>query len=144
MVVVAEVDLSPVDRAGEAPVRPLVVLEDGHACVETDVQPFVEGEVQRVGALDRAAAGPLAVDVERDVAAAADASARVGELGADLVGARRYGRVGGDRRSEQSAVVVVVGEPARADEERPASGTPALGDQRAVDRLPVVDVGSRP
>jgi hypothetical protein len=79
VVVFAEVDLHEVDLAIELAGTAGVVGADGHAEVFADVSSFVGGEDQGLGGIDSSFAGLLAVVVERDVAAPAEATAVVGD-----------------------------------------------------------------
>src|SRR5215210_6749942 len=73
--VLAEVDLHPVDRAGEDAALALVVIADRGRGVSSDVGGLVCGEEQRHGCADTALPGLGAVDVERDRAALGGAAA---------------------------------------------------------------------
>src|SRR4051794_1355548 len=84
-----DVDLDPVDPSGELVVPGAVVLGDGCSGVAADVEGLVHGEEELVGALDAAPPDGLAVDVEGDGAALADAAAVVGELHPRLMTAGR-------------------------------------------------------
>src|SRR6476469_665684 len=98
VVVGAEVDLDPVDLAGESAGFGGVVGADGCAGFVADVGGFVAGEDHWLGGGDAAGADGVAVVVEGDVAAFGEAAAVVGELHADLVGAGgdRFGGFGGE------------------------------------------------
>src|SRR3954454_4228824 len=98
VVVEAQVDLDPLHAAGEPP--PLVVRGDRGAELVAHVTGLVGAEQERLGALDVALADRDAVDVQRHVAALADAATVVGELHAHLVLA------GGDRLRGLDVVAV--------------------------------------
>src|SRR6476661_9563590 len=60
--VLAEIDLHPVDRAGEDAALAFVVVADRGRGVSSDVGGLVRGEDQRHGCLDAAFTGLLAVE----------------------------------------------------------------------------------
>ena len=98
VVVVAEVDLYPVDPAGEPAGRWGVVGGDGGAGLVADVGGLVGGEDHRLGDLHAAGADVVSVVVQGDVASLGQSAAVVGELHPHLVGAfgdRRLG-LGGE------------------------------------------------
>src|SRR3954468_1840112 len=67
--VLAEIDLHPVDRAGEDAALAVVVVADRGRGVSSDVRGLVRGEDQRHGRIDASLTGLVAVEVERDGAA---------------------------------------------------------------------------
>ena len=132
MGVVAEVELDPVDPAGEGAAGCGVFVADWGPVVGADVEGFVEREDHRDGGLDSPAADPAAVDVEIGRAALAEPAAVVAELQADLVVTGRKGVVGAYGESAQAEQVVAVGRPALVDVEAPAAEGAALGDDHTV------------
>ena len=83
--VFTEVDLHPVDRAGEDALPTRVVVADGGCGVAPHVQGLVGGKDHGDRALDTALADLVPVDVERHRASLGEASSVVGELHAHLV-----------------------------------------------------------
>jgi hypothetical protein len=97
VVVAAEVELDPVDLAGEPAVLVGVVGSDGGAGFVADVGGLVGREDHRLGVLHPTGPDRLAVVVQGDVAAFGQPPAVVGELHAHLVGAGGDRGVGGGR-----------------------------------------------
>ena len=88
MVVLAEVDLHPVDLAGEGTGLAVVVGRDRRAALAADVCRLVGGKYHGDGLLNASFAHLPAVVVERDLAALGQAAAVVGKLHPHLVLAR--------------------------------------------------------
>src|SRR5690242_4016495 len=77
--VAIEIDLDPVDGAGEHAAVAVVVVADRGGAVPSDVRGLVGGEDQRYGGVDATLSGLVAVEVERHGAALGGAAAVVGE-----------------------------------------------------------------
>src|SRR3954471_16177657 len=129
--VLAEVDLHPVDSAGEDAGLAVVVVADRGGGVSSDVGGLVRGEDQRHGCLDAAFTGLVAVEVERDGAALCGAAAVVGELHPHLVRSGRDRGVGLDLEALQAEQVVAVGWTPILRVQAPAGEGAALGDDHA-------------
>src|ERR1700759_99661 len=80
-----EIDLDPVDGAGEDAAFAVVVVADRGCAVTSDVGGLVGGEDERPGGGDAALSVLVAIEVERHGAALARPAAVVGELHAHLV-----------------------------------------------------------
>src|SRR4051794_17311063 len=106
--VLAEIDLHPVDRAGEDAALAVVVVADRGCGVSSDVGGLVRGEDQRHGCLDAALTSLAAVEVERHGAALGGAAAVVGKLHAHLVRSGRNHRAGLDLEALQGEQVVAI------------------------------------
>src|SRR5438132_10351195 len=86
---IAYSELHPLDRSGERIAARAVVRRHWGAAVLADVAAVVGGEDHRLRHRDGSVADLLAVDIERHLAALAEAAAGVGKLHAYLVLARR-------------------------------------------------------
>ena len=93
----------------------MVVVADRGGGVAADVSGLIGREDHRFGGLDPAVADPLAVDIEGDGAALAQAAAVVDELGPDLVLAGRDRLLVVDLEALEAEQVVAVGRPAAVD-----------------------------
>jgi hypothetical protein len=132
VVVLADLELDPVELAGERAGVHVVVGGDGGPGLSADVEAFVGREDERLGGTHAAFADLLAVVVEGDSAALGVAAAVVGELDADLVGAGRDGLDGlGGEGLDPEQVVGELG-PAVPGVEAPATDGATLGDDRPV------------
>src|SRR3954449_4779125 len=80
VVVWADVELDPGDGAGESARLGCVVVADGGCCIGAEVAGLVGGEDHRDGGGEPASSLLVAVEVQRNVAAATEPSSVVGEL----------------------------------------------------------------
>ena len=128
VVVLADLELDPVELAGERAGVHVVVGGDGGPGLSADVGR----EDERLGGTDAAFADLLAVVAEGDSVALGVAAAVVGELDADLVGAGRDGLDGlGGEGLDPEQVVGELG-PAVPGVKAPATDGATLGDDRPV------------
>src|SRR6186713_2379979 len=107
--VLPEVDLHPVDRAGEDAALAVVVIADRGSGVPSDVGGLVCGEDQRHGCVDAAFTGLVTVEVEADGAALGGPAAVVRELHAHLLRSGWDGGAALDLEALQTEQVVAVG-----------------------------------
>src|SRR5262245_17506084 len=127
-----DVDLHPVDAAGEPALPHGVVVAHGRGRVLAEVGRLVAGEDQRHGGRDRALADLLAVDVQPHGGALPEPAAGVVELHAHLVGPARHASAALDGEALQAEEVVAVLQPPALHVEHPAAERAALRDDHAV------------
>src|SRR5262245_35361671 len=114
-------DLHPLDRAIEGVAARPIVRGDRGGTVLADIAAIIGGEDHRLGHGYRPVADLLAVDKERRVAALAEPAARIGELHADLMLARRQRALRLDEEMLHAGQVVAVFQPAVPGVETPAA-----------------------
>ncbi len=123
------------DRAAEALALRRVVVRDRRRRVAADIAGLVGREDHRHGSFDPALADLLAVDVERDCSALAQAPSVVGELHPHLMRSCRNRRLALDVGALHAEEVVAVLRLAALRVEAPAGERAALGDDRSLGAL---------
>src|SRR4029453_7726262 len=133
VIIFAEIDLHPVDLAGEPAAVHGVVGGNGGAGFVADIRCLVGGEDHRLGGSDAAGPDSCAVVVQGNVAALGQPAAVVGELHPHLVCAVRDRLVGlGGELLDAKHVVDELGL-AVLRIEAPATEATALGDDHPFD-----------